>query len=119
MTLSGGRPVEAPPSVVLPSIVVPGGPKEQVALLAQVQVLPEHEQFPVQVTSATAALVEPQSNTPARTNGRRVRASELMTIERFMRSPPIGDSSMRVCDRTALVKPTSLSPTHRVPKTPP
>jgi hypothetical protein len=70
VTLLGGTTVPVGPPVVPPSIVVPVGPKEQVAMLAQVQVLPAHEQFPVQVTSETAGLSEPQSKAPAKTNGR-------------------------------------------------
>jgi hypothetical protein len=44
MTLLGGTPVGCP--LVLPSIVVPGGPKGSSAAAPLGAVLPEHEQFP-------------------------------------------------------------------------
>src|SRR5260370_20867918 len=96
----GGTVVEAPPSaaVLLPSTA---GPKEHVPMLAQEHVLPEHAQFPVQVTSRTAGLSEPQSNTPTMTNSEKVRASAAMTFDRSMH--PLPSAKFRRRDRAPAI----------------
>jgi hypothetical protein len=96
----GGKVVEAPPSaaVLLPSTA---GPKEHVPMLAQEHVLPEHAQFPVQVTSRTAGLSEPQSNTPTMTNSEKVRASTAMTFDRSMH--PLPSAKFRRWDRAPAI----------------
>jgi hypothetical protein len=62
VTLSGAAAGPAAPAssdTVLPSIVAAAGPSEQVLPLWQLQVVPEHAQFPEHVSWSAAALLDP------------------------------------------------------------